>query len=381
MPSGQLIYLDYAATTPLDPAVLETMRPYLEGAFGNAASRHHRLGLEAASAVEVAREQVATLLGADPREIYWTSGATESNNLALKGVAAAPAYGQRRHIVTVRTEHKAVLDPCASLEAVGYEVTYLGVDGEGRLDVDALADALRDDTLLVSVMHANNELGVLHPVEGIGALCRERGVVFHTDAAQTFGKEAIDVEACSIDLLSFSAHKIYGPKGAGGLYVRRRGPRVRCEPLLHGGGHEKGLRSGTLNVPGVVGLGAAAALASSTMSDEQERIRGLRDHFERELLARVDGLLVNGGARPRVAGLLNVSFVGIDAEALLESMPDLAASTAAACSSATRQPSYVLGAMGMPDARVRGSVRFSLGRFTTRDEIDRAMVMIEALGS
>ncbi len=257
-----MIYLDHNATTPLDPRVLEAMLPFLTDRFGNAASRHHALGCDAATAVETAREQVASVIGADPREIVWTSGATESDNLALQGVVHAPAYARKRHVVTVTTEHRAVLDASEHLERQGIDVTYLGVDGDGRLDLDRLTAAITERTLLVSVMHANNETGVLHPIARIGALCRERGVLFHTDATQSWGKEPIDVNAMHVDLLSASAHKIHGPKGVGMLFVRRRGPRVRCEPLVRGGGHERGLRSGTLNVPGIVGMGVAAALAS-----------------------------------------------------------------------------------------------------------------------
>ena len=257
-----MIYLDHNATTPLDPRVLDAMLPFFTDRFGNAASRHHALGCDAATAVETAREQVAAVIGADPREIVWTSGATESDNLALQGVARAPAYAKKRHVVTVTTEHRAVLDTCEHLEGQGVRVTYLRVDGDGRLDLDRLAEAITEKTLLVSVMHANNETGVLHPIARIGALCRERGVLFHTDATQSWGKERIDVNAMHVDLLSASAHKIHGPKGVGMLFVRRRGPRVRCEPMVHGGGHERGLRSGTLNVPGIVGMGVAATLAA-----------------------------------------------------------------------------------------------------------------------
>ena len=363
-----MIYLDHNATTPLDPRVLDAMLPFFTDCFGNAASRHHDLGREAAAAVETARGQVAAIIGADPREIVWTSGATESDNLALQGVAHAPAYAKKRHVVTVATEHRAVLDTCERLEGQGIDVTRLGVDGDGRLDLDRLAGAITERTLLVSVMHANNETGVLHPVARIGALCRERGVLFHTDATQSYGRERIDVNSMHVDLLSTSAHKFHGPKGVGLLFVRRRGPRVRCEPLVHGGGHERGLRSGTLNVPGIVGMGAAAALAG-----EDDAVRALRDRLETGVRSRVDGVAVNGGGAERLANTTNLSFAGVDGAKLMKQMPGLAASSSSACTSASLQPSYVLGAMGCDDARIRGSVRFSLGRFNTADEIETAI--------
>lgn len=364
-----MIYLDHNATTPLDPRVLDAMMPFLTDRFGNAASRHHALGCDAATAVETARGRAASVIGADPREIVWTSGATESDNLALLGVADAPAYAKKRHVVTVTTEHRAVLDTCERLEGRGIAVTYVGVDGDGRLDLDRLADAVTEQTLLVSVMHANNETGVLHPIARIGALCRERGVLFHTDATQSYGKERIDVNAMHIDLLSASAHKIHGPKGVGLLFVRRRGPRVRCEPMVHGGGHERGLRSGTLNVPGIVGMGAAAALAARN----GDAVRPLRDRLETGLRSRVDGVEVNGHPTERLANTTNLSFAGVDGAKLMKRMPGLAVSSSSACTSAALQPSYVLGAMGCDDARIRGSVRFSLGRFNTADEIDTAI--------
>ena len=386
-----MIYLDHNATTPLDPRVLDAMMPFLTDRFGNAASRHHALGCDAATAVETARGQVASVIGADPREIVWTSGATESDNLALLGVAQAPAYRKRRHVVTVATEHRAVLDTCEHLEGLGIDVTYLGVDRDGRLDLDRLADTITERTLLVSVMHANNETGVLHPIARIGALCRERGVLFHTDATQSYGKEPIDVNAMHVDLLSASAHKIHGPKGVGLLFVRRRGPRVRCEPLVRGGGHERGLRSGTLNVPGIVGMGTAALAADDdavraggddaerTGGDDAERagsddaVRALRDRLETGVRSRVDGVAVNGHRAERLANTTNLSFAGVDGARLMKRMPELAVSSSSACTSAALQPSYVLGAMGCDDARIRGSVRFSLGRFNTADEIETAI--------
>jgi cysteine desulfurase len=367
-----MIYLDYNATTPLDPRVLDAMLPYFRERFGNAASRHHALGCDAAKAVEAAREPVAGLIGADPREIVWTSGATESNNLAIKGVAAAG-----RHVVTVATEHRAVLDPCEHLESKGVKVSYLRVSPDGVLDLDRLAKAIAPETALVSVMHANNETGVIHPIAEIGRLCKERKVLFHTDATQSFGKEPIDVESMGIDLLSASAHKLCGPKGVGVLYVRRRAPRVRLEPLLHGGGHEKGYRSGTLNVPAIVGMGAASEIAARERAAEQPRVRELRDRLEKGLLA-LEGVERNGSADRRLANTSNLSFRGLDGEELMKAVPELAVSSSSACTSALLQPSYVLGALGCDEERVRGSVRFSLGRFTTAAEIDRAVELLAA---
>ena len=365
-----MIYLDHNATTPLDPQVLEAMMPFLTNRFGNAASRHHTVGCAAASAVEAAREQVAEVIGADSREIVWTSGATESDNLALQGVAHAPAY-RKRHLVTVTTEHRAVLESCERLEQEGVRVTYVAVETDGRVDFDRLRQAITDDTLLVSVMHANNETGVLHPIAQIGALCRERGVLFHTDATQSLGKEPIDVNAMHIDLLSASGHKIHGPKGVGLLYVRRRDPRVRCEPLIHGGGHERGLRSGTLNVPGIVGMGVAA---TRRMNSD---VRVLRDRLEVALCSQLGEVVVNGHPTQSIGNTTNLSFGGVDGDALMKRMPELAVSSSSACTSALLQPSYVLGAMGCGEVRARSSVRFSLGRFTTRDEIDEAVAMVQ----
>ena len=366
-----MIYLDHNATTPLDPRVLDAMMPFLTDRFGNAASRHHSLGCDAATAVETARDQVAATIGVDPREIIWTSGATESDNLALQGVLGSPVY-KKRHVVTVTTEHRAVLDTCEVLELRGVDVTYLPVDAAGRIDLDRLASAITRETLLVSVMHGNNETGVVHPIAQIGALCRERGVLFHTDATQSFAKTPIDVNAMRIDLLSASAHKIHGPKGVGVLYVRRRDPRVRCQPLLHGGGHERGLRSGTLNVPAVVGMGVAATLPFD------EQIGTLRDRLEQGLRSRLDDVEVNGHGAARLDTTTNLSFAGVDGARLMKRMPDLAVSSSSACTSALLQPSYVLGAMGCDEARARGSVRFSLGRFTTEEEVDIAVDTVVA---
>ncbi len=371
------IYLDNNATTALDPRVFEAMRPVFLESYGNAASRQHEAGRAAADAVESAREVLADILHADPREIVFTSGATESDNLALKGVATSTVHQQRgRHMVTVRTEHRAVLDPLERLAREGCEVTWLGVDGNGLVDLEALAAALRDDTVLVSIMHGNNETGVLQPIRAIGELCRGRGVLFHTDATQSFGKEAIDVERDHIDLLCLSAHKLYGPKGVGALYVRRKRPRVRLEAIFDGGGHERGFRSGTLNVPGIVGLAEAARLATVDREAEQARIRAMRDRFEAGLQSRLDGVVVNVESAPRLANTSNVSFEGLSAEPLLERMPELCASTSSACTSARRQPSYVLAAMGLGAERIAGSVRFSLGRFTTDDDVRRALEKI-----
>ncbi len=371
------VYLDYAATTPVDPRVLQEMLPFFTEHFGNAASTDHALGTFAREAVENARTEVASALGADPREIIWTSGATESNNLAIQGLAASPYYTpQRNHIVTVRTEHKSVLDPCQELQERGFEVTYLPVDHQGTLDLERLAGVITEKTLLVSVMHANNEIGILHPIQAIGRICKEKNVVFHTDATQSFGKEPIDVEDCGIDLLSLSGHKIYGPKGVGALYVRRKRPRVRCKALLHGGGHERGLRSGTLNVPGIVGLGKAARLAQRERSEDRERIRSLRDLLEREITSQLGGVTLNGDPEARLENILNLSFANIDASALMEHMPEIAVSASAACTSASMQPSYVLTALKDDEERIKGSIRFSLGRFTTQSEIKAAITHV-----
>jgi cysteine desulfurase len=368
-----MIYLDYNATTPLDPRVLEAMLPFFRDRFGNAASRQHRYGSEAARAVEIAREQAAAPIGAQPDEIVWTSGATESVNLALQGVAASPAYATKaKHLVTVATEHRAVLDCADHLEKKGFKVTTLGVDRQGMLDLGKLAQVITEKTLLVSVMHANNEIGVLHPIGEIGALCRKKGVLFHTDATQSYGKEPIDVNELHVDLLSASAHKFCGPKGAGLLYVRKRHPRVRCEPMLHGGGHEKGLRSGTLNVPAIVGFGAAADLCRKERAAEQPRFRALRDRLEKGLRSAPGGVEPNGDSERRLAHTANLSFAGVDADALMKALPEIALSSSSACTSAALQPSYVLGALGCDDARIKGSIRFSLGRFTTQAEIDLA---------
>ena len=372
------IYLDHAATTPLDPRVLEAMLPFFGGRFGNAASRQHARGREAAGAVEEARGRVALLLNADPREVVFTSGATEANNLALKGIAAAAAHAQApRRIVSCVTEHHAVLDPLDGLEREGFEIVRLRVDGEGRLDLAALEAELERGALLVSLMAANNETGVLHPLAQIGRRCRAAGVLFHTDATQWVGKLPLDVDGLCIDALSLSAHKFHGPQGAGALYLRRKRPRVRVAAQLEGGGHEGGRRSGTLNLPGIVGLGAAAALAAEGGFGAAD-VALLRDRFEAELMARLGGVTRNGGDAPRLPGHSNLSFEGVDAESLLSRLEDVCASSSAACTSAARQPSHVLRALGLSPERVSGSVRFSLSRTTTPVEVERAVASLTA---
>jgi cysteine desulfurase len=365
------IYLDHHATTPVDPRVLERMLPYFSERFGNAASRSHRFGWEAERAVERARRQIAALAGATPREIIFTSGATESNNLALKGVMEA-CRSRGTHLVTMATEHRAVLDPARRLEREGFRLTVLAPEPDGLLSLDRLRQTLSPDTVLVSVMAANNEIGVIQPLGEIGAICRERGILFHSDAAQAFGKIAIDVERDSIDLLSITAHKLYGPKGAGALYVRRRNPRVPLAAQMDGGGHEGGMRSGTLNVAAVVGFGEACALAAEEMAGEAERLAGLRDRLRQRLEEDLDGVHVNGSLEHRLAGNLNVSFEGVEGDALLMAMPELALSTGSACSSATVEPSHVLRALGAGGERARGALRIGMGRGTTAEEIEYA---------
>jgi cysteine desulfurase len=364
------IYLDNHATTPLDPQVLAAMLPYLQGKFGNPASRSHVYGWEASKAVDVARAQVATLIGAEPDEIIFTSGATESDNLAIKGVGEA-RRDQGRHVLTVVTEHKAVLDSCKHLECCGFEVTFLPVGRDGLIDLDRFRDSLRADTILVTIMVANNETGVLQPIAEIGAICRERGILFHTDAAQAAGKVPLDVRKQKIDLLSISAHKLYGPKGVGALYVRKS-PEVRLAPQIHGGGHEQGLRSGTLNTPGIVGLGKACELAEQGLQEESCRIEGLRNRLRDRIMSGLDGVSINGSSERRLPGNLNVSFAGIPGEDLLTAMDDIAVSSGAACTSDHIEASYVLKALGLSDELAQSSVRFGLGRFTTQAEVDYA---------
>ncbi|MGH9404072.1 MAG: IscS subfamily cysteine desulfurase [Terriglobia bacterium] len=367
------VYLDHHATTPVDPRVLEAMLPYFSEKFGNAASRSHSFGWEARDAVETARRQIADLIHSRPQEIIFTSGATESNNLALKGVAQARRE-KGNHLVTLATEHKAVLDPCRSLEKEGFRVTFLPVKPDGLVDLGSLEAALTPATILVSVMAAHNETGVIQPVAEIGRICRERGIPFHSDAAQAAGKIPLDVEA--FDLLSLSAHKIYGPKGVGALYVRERKPPLGITPMLDGGGHERGLRSGTLNVPGIAGLGAACALAKREMPEESARLGALRDHLRDGILARLDGVRVNGSMEHRLPHNLNLSFAGTSSDMLLTSLNDIALSAGSACASARREPSYVLQAMGVPDELAYAALRFGLGRFTTTEEVDYAIERI-----
>jgi cysteine desulfurase len=365
------VYLDNHATTRPDPRVVEAMLPYFSTIYGNAASQSHRFGWEAADAVDRARAQVAALIGADPREIVFTSGATEANNLAIKGAA----WASKRtcgHIVTAAAEHRAVLDPMNRLARDGWSLTVLPVDRHGRVDPRDVASSLTDRTVLVSLMAANNEVGTLHPIAEIGRLCRERGILFHTDATQAAGKVPLDVERDAIDVLSLSAHKFHGPKGIGALYVRRQGPRVRLVPLLDGGGHERGFRSGTLAVPLIVGLGVAAELAARERDDEARRVSALRDRLEALLNERLPGVRRNGHPVETLPGNLNLSFEGVDGEALLMNVRDVAVSSGSACSSAQPEPSHVLRAMGVPEHLARASLRFGLGRFNTPEEIDFA---------
>jgi cysteine desulfurase len=363
------VYLDHHATTPVDPRVLEAMLPFFGPKFGNAASRSHSFGWEAEKAVDLARKRVAELAGAAPREIIFTSGATESDNLALKGVIEA-YHSKGNHLVTMATEHKAVLDTARRLERQGCSVTVLPPRRDGLLDLDRLRDAIRPETVLVSVMHANNEIGVIQPVREIGAICHEAGVLFHCDAAQAFGKVPIGVVEDNIDLMSVSAHKMYGPKGIGALYVRRRNPRVRLSAQMDGGGHEFGMRSGTLNVPAIVGFGEACAICGREMAAEATRVAGLRDRLKTQIEAGLDRVHVNGSMEHRLPGNLNMSFELVDGESLLMSLPDVALSTGSACTSATVEPSYVLKALGVGDDLAHSSLRFGLGRFNTGEEVD-----------
>lgn len=365
------IYLDGHATTPCDPAVVEAMRPYFTEAFGNAASRHHAFGWRARAAVDAARAEIAALIGAPHKDILFTSGATESNNLALKGVAERLGLlaERGRHIVSMGTEHRSVLDTCAALEARGFRVTRLPAQPDGLLALDELRAAISSDTVVVSVMAANNEIGVVQPLAEIGAICRERGVLFHTDAAQAVGKIPTDVERMCIDLLSCTAHKIYGPKGVGALYVRRQA-RSELTPQMHGGGHERGLRSGTLNVPGIVGFGKACAISRSIMKEESERLCLLRDRLLAGLQSAIAGLQVNGSMEKRLPHNLHVSIPGIDGSALFLALDDIAVSPGAACTTASAEPSHVLAALNVNEDLGRASIRFGLTRFTTAEEID-----------
>lgn len=369
------IYMDYSATTPVDPRVVDKMIPYLREQFGNPASRSHSYGWDAERAVEQAREDVAALVNADPREIIWTSGATESDNLAIKG--AAHFYKSKgKHVITVKTEHKAVLDTCRELEREGFEVTYLDVKDDGLVDLDVFKAALRPDTILVSIMSVNNEIGVIQDIETIGEICREKGIVFHVDAAQATGKIEIDLSRLKVDLMSFSAHKTYGPKGIGALYVRRK-PRVRIEAQMHGGGHERGMRSGTLATHQIVGMGEAFRIAREEMATENERIRMLRDRLLHGL-TQMDEVYVNGDMERRVPHNLNISFNFVEGESLIMAIKDVAVSSGSACTSASLEPSYVLRALGRNDELAHSSIRFTVGRFTTEQDVDYVINLLKS---
>ncbi|MEE2924884.1 MAG: IscS subfamily cysteine desulfurase [bacterium] len=367
---SKAVYMDYLATTPVDPRVMEAMVPFFTSVYGNAASRNHQFGWEAEEAVENARKSIADAIGAKPSEIIFTSGATESNNLSLAGLWEM--YKEKgNHIVTLVTEHKCVLDTAEYLQREkGVDVTFLTVKEDGLIDLDELKSALRDDTLLVSVMFANNEIGVLQPIAEIGKLCKERGIFFHTDAAQALGKVPINVEELGVDLLSMSGHKVYGPKGIGALYVRKRKPRVKLKPIIHGGGHERGMRSGTLNVPAIVGFGKAVEIAIDEMEGETKRASKLRDRLEQALLKELDYTQVNGSVENRLPGLSNISFAYVEGEGLMMAIPDIAVSSGSACTSASLEPSYVLKALGLSDELAHSSIRFGIGRFTTEKEVD-----------
>ncbi|MGL6003127.1 MAG: IscS subfamily cysteine desulfurase [Plesiomonas sp.] len=366
------IYLDYSATCPMDPRVVEKMMQFMtmDGTFGNPASRSHRFGWQAEEAVDIARNQIAELVNADPREIVFTSGATEADNLAIKGVANF--YGKKgKHIITCKTEHKAVLDTCRQMEREGFEVTYLDPEPSGLVDLDKLAAAMRDDTILVSIMHVNNEIGVIQDIAAIGEMCRSRGILFHVDATQSVGKIPVDLSTLKVDLMAFSAHKVYGPKGIGALYVRRK-PRVRLEAQMHGGGHERGMRSGTLPVHQIVGMGEAYRIAKEEMDVEMARIRTLRDRLLNGL-KDMEAVYVNGSLEQRMAGNLNISFAYVEGESLIMALKDLAVSSGSACTSASLEPSYVLRALGLNDELAHSSIRFSIGRYTTEEQVDYAI--------
>jgi len=368
------VYLDYSATTPVDPRVVDAMIPWLSQRFGNPASRSHSYGWDAEKAVESAREEVAALVNCDVRELAWTSGATESINLALKG--AATFYKERgRHLITVKTEHKATLDTMRELERNGFEVTYLDVRDDGLIDLEVFKAALRPDTILVSVMYVNNEIGVIQDIPAIGEICRERGIVFHVDSAQATGKIAIDLSTLKVDLMSFSAHKTYGPKGVGALFVRRK-PRIRIEAQIHGGGHERGMRSGTLPTHQIVGMGEAFRLARLEMAAENERVRMLRDRLYRGV-CEMEEVFINGDMAHRVPHNLNISFNYVEGESLIMAVKDLAVSSGSACTSASLEPSYVLRALGRSDELAHSSIRFSVGRFTTEQEVDFAIALLK----
>ncbi|HTV60152.1 MAG TPA: IscS subfamily cysteine desulfurase [Verrucomicrobiae bacterium] len=363
------VYMDNHATTPVDPRVVEAMRPYFTEKFGNAASRNHEFGWVAEEGVENARAQVAKLIGATPKEIVFTSGATESTNLAIKG--AAEMYREKgNHIITQVTEHKATLDTCKRLEKYGYEVTYLPVEKDGRINLEDLRRAITPKTILISIMYANNEIGVVQPIAEIGKIAKEKGIFFHVDGVQAIGKIPVDVQKDGIDLMSISGHKIYGPKGVGALYVRRKNPRVQLSAIIDGGGHERGMRSGTLNVPGIVGLGKACELCQQEMAAEAERLRGLRDRLRDSIMSRLDETFINGSMEHRLPHSLNISFAYVEGESLLMGINDVAVSSGSACTSATLEPSYVLKALGVGEDLAHTSIRFGLGRFNTQEEVD-----------
>jgi cysteine desulfurase len=370
------IYMDYLTTTPVDRDVLEAMLPYLTEQFGDPSSRSHTWGWAAEEAVDRARERVAMLVGAQPEEIFFTSGATESDNLAIKGIAHA-YQEQGQHIITQVTEHRAVLDACRALEREGFAITYLPVDRHGLVDPEAVREAITDQTILVSIMHANNEVGTIQPLAEIGRIVKARGVLFHSDAVQTVGKIACHVDDLQLDLLSISGHKMYGPKGVGALYVRKTRPhRIKLTPLFDGGGHERGLRSGTLNVPGIVGLGQACEICARVWREEGERLTRLRDHFIASIMQGLDYTYLNGHPTQRLPHDINLSFAGVDGEALIMGMTEVACSSGAACTSTTLEPSYVLKAMGLGDALVHASIRFGLGRWTTAEEVDETVQIV-----
>ena len=371
------IYMDNNATTPMDPRVLEVMLPYFCEKFGNAASRNHSFGWEAEKAVDTAREQLADLIGATAKEIVWTSGSTESNNLAIKGTAEM-LKDKGRHIITAVHEHKAVLDPCKRLQREGFDVTWLKPGTDGIITAQQVAEAIRDDTILVTIMWANNEIGTINEVPEIGALCKEKGIIFHTDATQWVGKMPTDVEQAGVDLLSASGHKIYGPKGVGMLYVRRRRPRVRLSPIIEGGGHERGMRSGTLNVTGIVGFGAAAAICKEEMTDEAIRLKQLLDKLEQGIAGALDGCKVNGHAEKRLPGTSNISFAWVEGESLMMAIKEIAVSSGSACTSASLEPSYVLKSLGIGDDLAHSSLRFGLGRFNTDEQVDYTVEKVVA---
>ena len=371
------VYLDNQATTPLDPKIFSVMEPWLKDKFGNASSRNHTYGWEAEEAVEIARESVAAIIGALPKEIIFTSGATESNNIALQGVAKN-YQKQGKHIITLKTEHKAVMDVCQHLSKDGFDITYLPVDKDGILDLNKFEDAIRDDTILASVMHVNNEIGVIQPIKELGVICKNKGIIFHVDAAQSVGKLPTNVENMGIDLLSISAHKFYGPKGVGALYIRRKKPRVQLQPIMFGGGHERGIRSGTLAVPNIVGLGKACDIAADVMNKENLRISQLRDSLIRGIRAENPNAKINGSMEYRVAGNLNMSFPGANNEAIIAAVPEIAISSGSACTTSTMELSHVLLALGMSKEDAYSSLRFGIGRFNNEKDIQIAVGSINS---